>query len=249
MPFQVKATLITFMGDREKYPCHMCHEVGDEILFDGESYTGRLCPDVWPMLAAKVAALHQAGPRYVEPHAYYPFWYAPPSVYDPTMKKYDGLGFANVLQTHSEPRYHMANLSPPDAFKWPPHPARTVAREITIVCPDIRTAAVFKLEAFDLSEKGFDTPYFRRQMAILDRVLIKPGIAVSELLAEFSQEEKEKIYPPLVIELLIPLVEELELVEYLKTREGNAVVTEKGKMRLDRFKAGLSEEERALLRL
>lgn len=249
MPYQVKATLVAFMGDRSKYPCHMCHEVGDEIIFDGESYFGRLCPDVWPLLAAKVSALHQAGPKFVEPVSYYPFWYAPPSVYDPAMKKYDGLGFANVMQTHHEPQYHMANLTPPNAFIWPPHPERSVAKDITIICPDIRTAAVFKLEAFDLSEKGFDTPYYRRQMVILDRVARKQGIPVDAILAEFSQEEREKIYPPLVIEMLLPLMEELELMGYLVITNGTAFVTEKGMVKLAYFKDDLSDEERTLLKV
>ncbi|RJR41076.1 MAG: hypothetical protein C4576_18695, partial [Desulfobacteraceae bacterium] len=106
--FQVKATLVAFLGDEEKYPCHMQHRIGDEIVFDGERYIGRLCPDVWPLLTPKAAALHQAGPRYRESFYYYPFWYAPPSLRDPSMKKYDGLGFRNVFETHVEPRYHMA---------------------------------------------------------------------------------------------------------------------------------------------
>jgi uncharacterized repeat protein (TIGR04076 family) len=84
--FKVKATLVSFMGDEEKYPCHFGHNIGDEIIFDGEKYIGRLCPGVWPILTPKVSALHQAGPRYVEPLFYYPFWYAPPSVKDPAKK-------------------------------------------------------------------------------------------------------------------------------------------------------------------
>jgi len=247
--FQVKATLVAFLGDEEKYPCHMQHKIGDEIVFDGERYIGRLCPDVWPLLTPKVSALHQAGPRYKEPYYYYPFWYAPPSVRDPSQKIFDGLGFRNIFQTHVEPPYHMAHLVPSNAFKWPPHPERTVAGQVGVICPDTRTAAVFLLEAFDLSEKGFDIPFFRRQMIILDRVLRKQGIALDQIPEQFSKEEREGIYPPLVMELLIPLVEELELVGYMEVKEGRAFVTEKGEAKLRDFKAGLSLEEREALRI
>jgi uncharacterized repeat protein (TIGR04076 family) len=245
--FQVKATLVAFIGDEEKYPCHMQHKIGDEIVFDGERYIGRLCPDVWPLLAPKVCALHQAGPRYVEPHYYYPFWYAPPSVRDVSRKVFDGLGFKSVLKTHLEPQYHMANLAPPNAWKWPPHPERTVAQQVAVTCPDPRTAAVFQLEAFDLSEKGFDVPFFRRQMTILDRVLKNPGIPRNQILDQFSKQEREEIYPPLVMELMIPLIEELELLGYMEIKDGNAVVTEKGKTKLCDFRSSLSPEEREAL--
>jgi len=241
--FQVKSTLVSFLGDEEKYPCHFCHKIGDEIVFDGERYIGRLCPDVWPMLTQKVAALHQAGPRYVEPHFYYPIWYVPPSIRDESRKKLDGLGFASVLKTHTEPRCHMANLVPSNAFKWPPHPERTVAKQITVLCPDTRTSAVFVLEAFDLSEKGFDVPFFRRQMAILDRVLKDQPVPLEAILERFSKSERDEIYPPLVEELLIPLLEEVELMGYLETTDGRAFVTKRGESKLEKFKQSLTQEE------
>jgi hypothetical protein len=237
------------MGDEEKYPCHMQHRVGDEVIFDGERYEGRLCPDVWPLVAPKVSALHQAGPRYLETAYYYPFWYAPPSVRDDSRRVYDGLGFRPVLHTHIEPAYHMANLAPSEAYKWPPHPQRTVMKDTTVLCPDLRTAALFRLEAFDLSDRGFDTPFFRRQMVILDKVLNEPGIDMADILNKFTRAEREEIYPPLVPELMAPLVEELELIGYLRRSEGSAFVTEEGKARLETFKTSLSEEEKSVLNL
>ena len=133
----------------------------------------------------------------------------------------------------------MANLVPPDAFKWPPHPERTVAREPTVVCPDFRTCAVFVLKAFDLSDKGYSVPFFRRQMAILNRVSNKQGLPVNEIINHFSTEERMDIYPPLVPELLIPMVEELHLVGYLGIRDDHSFVTEKGKLKLEGFKKSL----------
>jgi uncharacterized repeat protein (TIGR04076 family) len=249
MGFKVRARVVAILGDEEKYPCHMQHKIGDEIIFDGEKYIGRLCPVVWPLLVPKVSALYAAGPRYVDPAFYFPFWYAPPSVHDPSRKIYDGLGFRTVFQTHEAQPYSQASLLPPDAFKWPPHPERNVAKEISVVCPDARTSVVFMLEPFDLSDKGFDVPYFRRQMLVLDRVLKKQGIPEAAIVDLFSKEERYDIYPPLVSEILYPLDDELVIMDYMERKDGNVSVTKKGEARLEEFKRTLTAEERSALKL
>lgn len=249
MSFKVKATLVAWLGDPERYPCHFCYELGDEIIFDGESVIGRVCPDLLPPLAEKAMAMHVAGPRYVDPGYWYPFWYAPPSVKDLSFKKYDGLGFKNVLQTIIEPPYHLRTLQDPNSFKWPPHPERTVAKDVMVICPDVRTSGLFRLEVIDLSDKGFDVPYFRRQMSIMNKVLGKQGVDKSRILELFTDDEKMNIYPPLVPEMLNPLVEELELVNYMEFKDGKAYVTEKGEARLKEFKSTLSMEEIEALKM
>jgi hypothetical protein len=201
------------------------------------------------LIVPKVTALRQAGPRYVEPRYYYPFWYAPPSSKDETKKKYDGLGFRNILQTHKEAPYHMANLAPARAYEWPPCHERIVAKDVTVVCNDLRTAAVFLLEAIDLSDKGYDVPYFRRQMTISYRVLKGQGISLNRILDAFSGEEREQVYPPLVGELLTPLLEELELMGYVEIKDGIVCATKKGEVRLEEFKKDLTAEEKDALRL
>ncbi len=247
--FKVKATVIAFLGDENKYPCHFNHKIGDEVIFDGEKYIGRLCSDVWPMLTPKVAAVFAAGPRYVEPIYYYPFWYAPVSTADPTMKKYDGMGFRNVLKTIVPPPYDMANLTPPNAFVWPPHGERTVAKDVTVICPDTRTSMLMKLEAFDLADKGHALPYFRRMMTILSKVMKNQGIKTDKIIDEFSKEQREGIYPALSYQLMGPLTEELNLMNYLNIEDGKASVTEKGAAKLESFKSTLSAEEREALKL
>lgn len=248
--YKVKATVVGFIGNEEKYPCHMEHKVGDEIIFDGERYIGRLCPEVWPLIAPKVLALFQAGPQYIEAPYYYPCWYVSPSVHDSEKKKYDGLGFRNVLQTHKEPQYHMANLLPPHAFEWPPYKERTILRDVGVICPDSRTAVVFALQAFDLSDRGFSIPYFRRQMMILHKVVQKGGtLHEAKVLDEFSKEEKEEIYPPMTSEMFYPLDEELVLMGYMGRKGRNVVVTPKGEAKLEEFVRSLSDEERIALKL
>jgi hypothetical protein len=168
---------------------------------------------------------------------------------DPGLKKYDGLGFRNVLETPCEPQYHMANLAPKNAFKWPPHPERTVCKDPIVVCGDIRTAAMFKIEAIDIADKGFHVPYYRRQMVILDKVLANPAIEEDKILGLFSKEENEGIYPALSQIMIQALNEELELIGYLEIKNGKVTVTQKGEAKLEDFKKSLTVEERDALKL
>lgn len=241
----MKATVVGFLGDTDVYPCHMQHQTGDQVLFDGESFHGRLCPDVWSRLVPIVEALHQAGPRYLPPISYYPFWYAPLSVPAPEMKKYDGLGFKNVLRTVIPPRYHMANLVNQEAFTWPPSERLDLAAKPMILCPDSRTSMMMTVEAFDLSEKGFDTPYFRRQMAILRKLDARKAVPRDRITDTFTKRESEDIYPALSPPLVHRLVEELECLDYVRSEEGMSRVTPRGKLKLESFLAGLSAEDRA----
>ena len=244
--FQVKVKVIDFLGDKEKYPCHHGYKLGDEFIFDGESFTGTICPSLLPLVMTRILELHAAGPRYRDLMFYYPFLYSPVSATDPAMKKYDGIGYRNVLETYSEPRFHMANLASA-GFKWPPSDEQIIKKDITIICPDYRTSVKVKIEAFDISDKGRNIPYFRRQMVILDRVLKKPGINTEKIIGEFTKKERDGIYPALSKVNVKLLTEELELTGYLKISKGVASVTAKGKKKLAEFKASLSKEEREAL--
>lgn len=246
--FKTKATVVDFLGDKEKYPCHHRYNLGDEFIFDGESFSGTICPSLAPLVVPKLIELHAAGPRYRDTLFYYPFLYSPVSVEDPSLKKFDGVGFRNVLETYTEPKYHMANLAS-SGFKWPPPETRTVHKDITIVCPDYRTSVKVKFEAFDLSDKGRNIPYFRREMVILHKVKKKPGIKIEDILGEFSREQIEEIYPAISGVMVRMLAEELELTSYLKIHNDRATVTRKGEAKLADFRKGLSKEERQALEI
>ena len=247
--FKVRIKLVAFLGNQETYPCHMNHKVGDEVIFDGRSYTGDLCPDVWPRITQLVASLFHAGPRYADPMSHSVFWYAPVSVHDDNYRKYDGMGFRNVLKTIREPEYHMANLTIPGAFTWPPPANGTMLQEVTVMCPDVRTSAVFSLEAFDLADAGYSTPYFRRQMSMLDKIVKKPGLTAADISGEFSPNLVMDIYPPLVPEMITPLLDEMELIHFVQREGGRYYCTEAGQRRLEGFKAGLGPVEREALEL
>jgi uncharacterized repeat protein (TIGR04076 family) len=247
--FKVKATMIGFAGDEERYPCHFGYKVGDEIIFDGEKFIGRICLQVLPLLNKHVPPLFAAGSRYVNPFYYYPFFYAPLSKKAPEQKKYDGLGFEIVKETIVEPRYHMANFKPPNAFKWPVHDKRDINIDIVARCDDLRTAATFKFEAFDLADRGDAIPYFRKAMLILSKVLSEPGVEVSKIIGLFPKKHLEEIYPGLNPVLVEVLAEELEILGYLEIEEGKASVTKKGEAKLNDFKASLSTEEKEALEI
>jgi hypothetical protein len=247
--FKVKATVIGFAGDEEKYPCHFQHKIGDEFIYDGEKYIGRICPGMSALVVPKMMGMFAAGPRMIPaPTYYYAFWYAPVSRKDPGKKKYDGIGFSNVLQTIVEPEGSLASLQPKGAFQWPPLDERTVAMESSVVtCGDTRTLMRMKLEAFDLADKGDSVTYFRREMSILHKVLPKPGIEVTDILNEFTREQIEGIYPALSPIMIRVLTEELELMGYLDILDGKAKVTSKGEAKLYEFVKSLTPEERQAL--
>ncbi len=244
MSFKVKATVVAFLGDPKKYPCHFQHQIGEEFIYDGEKFIGRLCPSITSYVIPQMMAVHAAGPRHIaRPAYYYPFWYAPLSVDAPELKKYDGLGFRNDLDRSTDPDDPIPKLVPPGAFEWPPRETRDVSKAPSVVCPDIRTAVVMRIEACDLSDKGYDPPYFRRQMMILHKVMQKPGIAVDAIINEFTKKESEEIYPALSPVMMTALREELELMEFLSVKDGKATVTDTGQARFAAFKAGLKPEE------
>ena len=247
--FKVKATVVSFAGEEEKYPCHFGYKIGDEFAFDGEKFIGKICQHTLSVIIPKMVPLIYAGPRYIPPDYYLPFWYSPISSSDSSLKKYDGLGFKPIKETIVEPPGHLARLQPEGSFMYPPPEGRSVARDTMVICPDTRTSVVFKLEAFDLSDHGESVPYFRKEMMILKAVLENPGIRVDEIRDKLSEMQREEIYPLAALPLMKTLTEEHELMAYLENKEGQANITEKGKTKLEEFKNNLTEEERKALSL
>ena len=249
MPYKVKATLVRFLGDTEKYPCHMNYQVGDEIIFDGEKFSGRICPEILPQLGAKIQALHSAGPRYVDPGYYNLFWYASASAADAQKKKYDGNGFRPVLKTIEEPPHTLAELIDPNAFQWPPIEKRVCLTDVMLICPDARTSAVFKLEAVDLCEFGDAAPYFRREMTIISKLQKNPGMTVEEIRNSYSEEQIYEIYPPLTSQMVGYMLEEMLSVQYVEERGGRYFVTAAAVTRLEQFISEITDEEIEALEL
>jgi uncharacterized repeat protein (TIGR04076 family) len=241
--FKVKATVVDFLGDKARYPCHHQYQMGDEFIFDGASFSGSICPSLALTVVPRMMEVHSAGPRFKDYVHYYPFLYAPDSVDDAAAKKSDGLGYKNVFENAPLTPYHVANLTASSKFKWPPK-ERFAKRDIRLICPDYRTSVVVKIEAYDLSDAGRNIPFFRREMALADKILKKPGILADRLLAEFTRAEIEEIYPALSQPMVESLLEEMELMGYLSMQDGKVYAGQKAQSRLVSFKASLSAEEK-----
>jgi len=82
-----------------------------------------------------------------------------------------------------------------------------------------------------------------------ERTIQKQASTATRILNQFSKKEIEKIYPALSPIMVDCLLEELQLMEYIETTDGKVSVTEKGRARLEGFKAELSKEERQALRM
>jgi uncharacterized repeat protein (TIGR04076 family) len=245
--FKVKATVVGFLGNEEKYPCHFSYKIGDEFIFDGESFHGRLCPHVISILMPKLHAVYAAGPRFVQPGYYLPFWYVPLTARDAARKDYDGVGWRVLREDIPEPPYSLNALTPKGAFAYPTTPERTVLKETMVICPDTRTSAVFRLEAFDLADRGEATPYFWKHMAILEAVRKYNGVRVEEVRDKLSRAQQEEIYPLAAPVLISTLLEELELMHYVAVESGRVRITEAGENKLAEFKRNVPESTRKAL--
>ena len=252
--FKVKTTVIGFDKDEQKYPCHFRYKIGDEIVYDGETITGRVCPSMAPVFGRAFNDLLASGGRHKEgeaPGSYFPFWHSPLSVYDPAYKKYDGVGFRPTPERPEEDYKFIADET---LFDTPPGGKYVIGkgtgkRELSLVCGDKHTLARFKVEAFDLADKGDSLPYYRRTMSILNKIIVKPGIAMNRILNEFTRDEINNIYPILGQKIIAVLVGELELMGYVEVNHERVTATEKGRKKLESFKKNLKSEERKALKL
>ena len=212
MPFKVRATLVGFMGDVERFPCHFNYEIGDQIIYDGERFSGRICPSVLPSMTPIIWALHRGGDAL---YSRIPFRYSGLSGRDKKMKKYDGVGW-KVL--HEPP----AGAQPQHLGALSALPQTELQGGWNFVCSDSRTSASFKAEIFELSDVGDSIPYYKREMAILEKVKEQPGVTVRGILSKFSEWEKKEIYPPLTTLNVRLFLEELEAVGYVELKNGKA---------------------------
>ena len=240
--FKVKTTVIDFKGDEERYPCHHGYKLGDVFTFDGASFNGSICPSLALTVTPMMMEVHSAGPRYKGYIHYYPFLYAPDSVVDPKGKDSDGIGYKNVFENEPLPRYHVGNLASSSKFVWPPK-KRITDRPVRLICPDYRTSVVVQIEAYDVSDKGRNIPFFRREMSLLDKILEQPGISADKILGKFTKKQIEDIYPALSQPIVESMLEELELVGYLEIRDGKVFAGPKAEVTLKAFKSGLTKAE------
>ncbi|MBN1190213.1 MAG: hypothetical protein JXA46_10705 [Dehalococcoidales bacterium] len=201
--FKVNCRLIEFLGDEKTYPCHFEYRIGDEIVYDGDRFIGRVCPGIMATMMPVVHGLFLVGHKYTENIFYR---YRGRDVRDPA-------GGYRPLALPPEKTYDIGGHSAVDARSGK-------ARGGHFLCGDNRILAHFACEAVDISDSAYAQPFYRREIAVLDKVIAEPGIRTDKILDKFSQSEKQEISPPLTPVLLKVLLEALEDMNYLEVRDG-----------------------------
>jgi uncharacterized repeat protein (TIGR04076 family) len=199
--FKVRCKLISFEHDETAHPCHFNYQIGDEFHYDGVTFTGRICPNLLASMTPVVHGVYMLGYKYFENVMYR---YRGPDARDPSMAKYDGVG------------YRPLPAPPPDP---------SMVRGGHFVCGDTRILAHFVCEPVDISDSEYAQPFYRREIAILEKIEKEPGIKTDAIIGRFTDFEREKISPPLTPALLRVLLDALTDMAYIEIRDGGAYAT------------------------
>ena len=214
--FKVRCRLIAFDGDEETFPCHFNYKIGDEFYYDGVYFTGRICPGLFASMMPVIHNVHLMGNGFSRNIPYkYRF-----DVRNPDMVKYDGAGFS--------PRKTLPESGPPSMLQLNPLlPRGEKMKGARFSCSDTRTLAQFLCEAVDLSDSDYCQPFYRRAVAILEKIEAQPGIKTYEILDRFSGFERDEVSPPLTPVLLQIILEALGDMGYVEVHDGTARATGK----------------------
>lgn len=213
--FKVKCKLISFAGDEDMFPCHFNYKIGDEFYYDGVYFTGRICPGLLASMTPVIHGVFLLGNKYFENVMYR---YRGLDTRDPDMAKYDGIGFCPVktIPEGAPERMVRALSSIPRTEK---------AKGGHFVCSDTRILANFSCEPVDLSDSEYAQPFYRREIAILEKIEQEPGIKADEILEKFTEFEKNEISPPLTPVLVEVILDALIDMSYIEIKDGKAYVT------------------------
>jgi hypothetical protein len=213
MPFKVRCKLTAFTGDPERFPCHFDYKIGDEFTYDGEKFEGRICNGLLKNMAPVVWDTIFYGPGDYNRMLYL---YSGLSARDPSMEKYDGIGFRPLKEAPegADPRYlKMISAELPKSL---------VKRPRTFVCDDTRTGAAFVCEPVGIANGGDMLTHYNRAMDVLEKIKGEPGMTVDEILGKYSDWERDEIYPPLHPLYVSLVLDEMAVVDYIEMREGKA---------------------------
>ena len=134
------------------------------------------------------------------------------------MAKYDGLGFCPLEDTPEGTPAKIRNI-------LRPVPKTEKTKGGHFLCSDSRILADFTCQAVDLSDSEYAQPFYRREIAILEKIEKEAGIKTDEILNRFTDFERDKISPPLTPVLLDVLLDALADMNYIDIRDGRAYAT------------------------
>jgi len=212
MPFKVRCRLVAFMGDVERFPCHFDYKIGDEFTYNGEKFEGRICDGLLASMVEPINETLYSGNKH---HERILFRYSGLSAKDPSMKKYDGIGFRSIKEVPKGADEKYTKLYSAE------RPTKLMKGR-AFVCQDSRTSALFRCEPIGLADGGHILPYYKREIDILEKIKKDPGLNVDEILAKYTEWEREEIYPPLTPLNVSLILDELVEVNYIELREGRA---------------------------
>ena len=213
MPFKVKCTLVSFIGDPERFPCHFDYQIGESFTYDGAKFDGRICNGLLRNMVGVIWDTVFYG--YGEENRFL-YLYTGLSARDPSKKQYDGIGFRPLKEAPkgADPR-HLAAFSAELPKALIPKPRR-------FICEDTRTGACFECKPVGLADGGDMLTHYNREMSILEKIKAKPGMTVDEILDQFTQWEREEIYPPIYPLNVFLMLGEMATVDYIEMRDGKA---------------------------
>lgn len=215
--FKVRCRLIAFEKDETKHPCHFNYKIGDEFYYDGVNFTGRICPGLLASMTPVVWGVYLLGNKFNENIMYR---YRGRDMRDPAMAKYDGVGFRPLKESQVE-----AAEKAEEPFWFDPRTGKSKGAHF--LCADNRILAHFKCEPVDLSDSEYAQPFYRRGIAVLEKIEAEPGIRTGEILNRFTQFQREEIAPVLTPAFIEVLLDALEDVNYIEIRDGKAFPTGK----------------------
>ena len=213
--FKVRCRLIDFKGDVKTFPCHFGYQIGDEFYYDGVYFTGKICQGLFPSMMPVIKGIFLLGNKYNENILYR---YRGFDALDPSMARYDGVGYMPWTSRPDEAPEKIAPL-------LSTVPVTEKVKGNHFVCGDTRILAEFSCDAVDLSDSEYCQPFYRREIAILEKIEKEPGIKVEEILGKFTDFEREKISPPLTPVLVQVLLEALIDMNYIRIAGGQAFAT------------------------
>ena len=213
--FKVRCKLVSFAGYEELFPCHFNYKIGEEFYYDGVHFTGRICPGLLASMMPVIHGVFLLGHKYSENVM---FRYRGFDKRDPSMAKYDGVGFCPLEKPPEGIPEKLAHINPYVS-------KNERAKAGHFVCGDTRILADFACEAVDLSDSEYTQPFYRRAIAVLERIEAEPGIKIDEILDRFTDFEREKISPPLTPVLLEVIMDALTDMNYVEIRDERAYAT------------------------
>jgi hypothetical protein len=213
MPFKVRCKLIDFTGDPENFPCHFDYKIGDSFTYNGAKFEGNICNGLLKNMASVIWDTVFYGPGDYNRMVYL---YSGLSAKDPTMKKYDGIGFRPLKEAPpgADPKF----LRTFSAKK----PDELIKSTRGFVCDDTRTGAYFICEPIGLADGGDMLTYYKREIDILEKIKNEPGMTVEDILNKYTDWEREEIYPPLYHLNVSLILGELATLDYIEIKDERA---------------------------